>query len=221
MRQYPAVVLLVIAASLAAQSAPARSLAVWNAEAGVRPVEMPQPAPPTGVDSALKQMADEAAIIFVGEVKNIRRSKDGVEITWDIDEAVRGVAAGAPFVQREWAGLWADGTPRYQVGQHALVMLHKPSVAGFSSPVTGQDGVLPVHGNAITGTVDLRWVVAHIVRAEKSLHGKVASLSPMQSSALFRSAPDSASQETSVQDVRKVDRSIVMGMLRTFAERAQ
>lgn len=56
------------------------------------------------------------------------------------------------------------GTARYVVGQRALLLLHAPSAAGFSSPVGGADGVVSVQGEAVGGTTDLRWVAARALR---------------------------------------------------------
>ena len=87
-------------------------------------------------------------MIFVGQVLAVRRPRtaagSGREVEFRVDQAIRGCAAGTPFVLREWAGLWAGGNQRYRVGQRLLMLLHAPSAAGMSSPVGGLDGAIPI-----------------------------------------------------------------------------
>ena len=80
------------------------------------------------------------------------RERSGVvEVEFRVDQAVRGCAAGGPYMLREWAGLWAAGNQRYRVGQRLLMMLHAPGAAGMSSPVGGMDGAIPIRrvGSAV------------------------------------------------------------------------
>ena len=107
-------------------------------------------ATPQDVVTALHQMADRAGVIFVGRVAGVRRQDGGgvasgvVEVTFEVDQAIRGCAAGTPFVLREWAGLWEGDDQRYRVGQRLLMLLHAPNAAGMSSPVDGMDGAIPI-----------------------------------------------------------------------------
>jgi hypothetical protein len=131
-------------------------------------------APETVVD-VLHDFSDRAAVIFAGQVLAVRRPGTGVvEVEFRVDEAVRGCAAGIPYVLREWDGLWAGGVQRYRVGQRVLMLLHAPSAAGMSSPVGGMDGAIPIRqGSAVTESagavqppyVDLRWLGARVPRA--------------------------------------------------------
>ncbi len=131
-------------------------------------------APETVVD-VLHDFSDQAAVIFAGQVLAVRRPGTGVvEVEFRVDEAIRGCSVGAPYVLREWDGLWAGGTPRYRVGQRLLMLLHAPSAAGMSSPVGGMDGAIPIRqGSATTESagaaqppyVDLRWLGARVPRA--------------------------------------------------------
>lgn len=135
-------------------------------------------APPVTVDDALHQMADKASVIFAGQVTAIRRHESTddtsgyVEVEFRVDQAVRGCTAGTPYVLREWAGLWAGGDSRYQVGEHLLMFLHAPGASGLSSPISGMDGAVPIHGatSLIAGettqypVTDLRWVATHVLR---------------------------------------------------------
>jgi hypothetical protein len=137
------------------------------------------PAQPQTVVDVLHQLSDKADVIFVGEVLAVRHPNDGVfEVEFRVDQAIRG-CAGASYVLREWAGLWAGGTQRYRAGERLLMLLHAPSAAGMSSPVGGLNGAIPVRqggGGAVTelvGTVvpqqppfvDLRWLGARLPRA--------------------------------------------------------
>jgi hypothetical protein len=132
-------------------------------------------APPQDIETALHQMADRAGVIFVGRVVKVQRREGGsaasgvVEVTFEVDQAVRGCSVGS-YVLREWAGLWEGDDQRYRAGQRLLMLLHAPSAAGMSSPVDGLDGAIPIvrGGSArLTGgssarvappAVDLRWV---------------------------------------------------------------
>jgi hypothetical protein len=133
-------------------------------------------AAPQDVETALHQMSERADVIFVGQVTAVKR-QDGdnvasgvVEIDFQVDQAVRGCAAGVPYVLREWAGLWEADDQRYRVGQRLLMLLHAPGAAGMSAPVDGMDGAIPIvrggSGPLVAGSswrtappaVDLRWV---------------------------------------------------------------
>ena len=136
--------------------------------------------PPATIEDALHQMSDKADVIFAGQVIAIRRheGQDGasgfVEVEFRVDQAVRGCTAGTPYVLREWAGLWAAGAQRYRVGERLLMFLHAPGPSGLSSPVSGLDGAVPIHGgvstrvagaaSAQTPIADLRWVGTHVLR---------------------------------------------------------
>jgi hypothetical protein len=133
-------------------------------------------ATPQDVVTALHQMADRAGVIFVGRVAGVRRQDGGgvasgvVEVTFEVDQAIRGCAAGTPFVLREWAGLWEADDQRYRVGQRLLMLLHALNAAGMSSPVDGMDGAIPIvrgggaplaansSARVAPPAVDLRWV---------------------------------------------------------------
>jgi hypothetical protein len=140
---------------------------------------------PQAIEAALHAMAQQAAVIFAGQVVAVRR-QDGVngatgvvEIDFAVDDAVRGVS-GSAYLLREWAGLWTGGDQPFRVGQRFLILLHAPSAAGLSSPVGGMDGAIPIRGSVLAGlqagrlagnaapadgrTVDLRWVATRVVR---------------------------------------------------------
>lgn len=137
---------------------------------------------PATTGDALRAMARQAAVIFSGQVVAVRRvdGKNGatgvVEIEFAVDDTVRGVSGGT-YVVREWAGLWPAGDEPFRAGQRYLMLLHAPSAAGFSSPVGGMDGAIPIRGGPARAelgqgtrmaahalTVDLRWVATRVAR---------------------------------------------------------
>jgi hypothetical protein len=157
------------------------------------------PAPPSTVELALHTMSDAAGVIFTGEVVRVLRAggEDGslgsVEIEFQVENAVRGCTSGDHYVLREWAGLWGAAEVRYRVGQRMLMLLRTPGPSGYSSPVGGMDGAIPLRGVAsdlaggslVSGAsaapavemVDLRWVGAQVVRPAAPLTGDVSAAS--------------------------------------------
>jgi hypothetical protein len=136
------------------------------------------------VTDVLHQMSDRADIVFMGQVLAVHLPAGAspasgiVEIQFRVDQAIRGCKMGEPFVLREWGGLWAGGGGRYRVGQRLLMFLHAPSTGGFSSPVDGLDGAIPIRQSAMGAPVggnatptptlpfvDLRWLGARLPRA--------------------------------------------------------
>ncbi len=63
--------------------------------------------------------------------------------------------------------MWAPGTQRYVLGQRVLAFVHGASGAGFSSPVHGAEGLVPVvvQGADAPKLLDVRRVAASVVRA--------------------------------------------------------
>jgi hypothetical protein len=108
----------------------------------VLPVQKPQP------------VVGTSGFIFSGTVKTVERSalRQGLattEITFYVDEAIRGVKSGQIFAIREWAGLWEAGE-HYQPGERVLLFLYPLSKLGLTSPVRGPSGRYKVSGD---GTV--------------------------------------------------------------------
>jgi hypothetical protein len=106
--------------------------------------------PRARVPIELQQTANRAGIIFSGRVTSIVPTRAAspdraatVTITFQVEDAVRGVKAGQIYSFREWAGLWSAG-PRYRVGQRLLLFLYAPSRLGLTSPVGGRSGMLSV-----------------------------------------------------------------------------
>jgi hypothetical protein len=152
----------------------AASLSLGQAPAASTP-------PPQTIEEALHQMSDKAAVIFAGRVIAVRQqSGDGiasgfVEVQFRVDQAIRGCTTGTSYTLHEWPGLWSGGAQRYRVGQTLLMFLHAPGASGLSSPISGMDGAIPIHGAnsslVATGSsvqqgsvVDLRWIAAKLLR---------------------------------------------------------
>lgn len=118
------------------------------------------PTPPTTTEDALRQMLDEAGIVFTGQVTAIRRvasangSTGATEIDFAIDDAILGVAPNTTYTLREWAGLASAGTSPFLVGRRYLMFLHAPGPSGLTSPVNGPDGAIPVLPTAAPASPD-------------------------------------------------------------------
>jgi hypothetical protein len=97
----------------------------------------PMPHPPP--------IARNSGYIFAGTVQSVHlaspepRSVPTVQISFHVDEAIRGVRSGQTLVIREWAGLWNSGE-HYRVGERVLLFLYPPSKLGLTSPVGGAMG---------------------------------------------------------------------------------
>jgi hypothetical protein len=101
----------------------------------------------------LSHVTRTAGIIFAGRVLSIQplrlSSSDqvaSVEITFQVEQAVRGARAGEKLSVREWAGLWTSGE-RYRIGERLLLFLYAPSALGLTSPVGGSAGRFAVDRN--------------------------------------------------------------------------
>ena len=134
----------------------------------------------TSTSDALNAMTDRAGVVFLGTVSSIRHiasdggSSGAVEITFAVEQAVKGCTTGSTYALREWAGLWMANDARYRVGQRLLMLLHAPGPGGLSGPVDGMNGAIPVYGTApgvgpdsttavpaaASAVADLRWVAA-------------------------------------------------------------
>jgi hypothetical protein len=108
----------------------------------VRPVLPPvrQPVSPWLV------MNRRAGLIFSGRVLRVQRKPsthlrdlETIEITFHVDDAIRGVRPGQTLSIREWAGLWI-ARPRYRVGERVVLFLYPPSRIGLTSTVSNERG---------------------------------------------------------------------------------
>lgn len=98
-------------------------------------------------------MTRQSGYIFAGTVAGVERiapqSSNGlatVQVSFRVDQAIRGVRTGQVLVVREWAGLWENGS-RYRVGERLLLFLYRPSKLGLTSPVAGGLGRFAMDSN--------------------------------------------------------------------------
>ncbi len=107
-------------------------------------------APPSRVPPTLQQATQRAGTIFAGRVMSITPIRatasdriGSVQVTFQVEQAVRGVRVGQTLSIREWAGLWSSGE-RYHMGERLMLFLYAPSKVGLTSPVGGPGGRLAV-----------------------------------------------------------------------------
>lgn len=135
-RQFPALGLALISLSAAGQDLPARQLlpAISN----------------------LRLLTRNSGYIFDGTVVSVEQPAQNeanavamVQITFRVEQAIRGTRSGQVLTIREWAGLWNSGE-RYRPGERLLLFLYSPSKLGLTSPVGGPVGRFAVDsgGNA-------------------------------------------------------------------------
>jgi hypothetical protein len=107
--------------------------------------------------SSLRLLTRNSGYIFDGTVLSVERVAEAepgtlaaVQITFPVDQAIRGVRNGQVLTIREWAGLWNSGE-RYRSGERLLLFLYRPSKLGLTSPVGGPLGRFAVDpsGNVI------------------------------------------------------------------------
>ena len=88
----------------------------------------------------------KAGYIFSGTVKAVGRltprangSVAVMQITFHVNQGIRGTRIGQTLVIREWTGLWQAGE-RYQPGERVMLFLYPPSKLGLTSRVGGTSG---------------------------------------------------------------------------------
>jgi hypothetical protein len=98
----------------------------------------------------LRDVTDHAGTIFVGRVISLEAvplapsdQVGSMQITFQVEQGIRGARAGEHFSFREWIGLWSRAD-RYRVGQRMMLFLYTPSGLGLTSPVGGAAGRLSV-----------------------------------------------------------------------------
>ena len=129
--------------------------------------------PDGSVGAALRSLASRAGVAFVGRVTGVTHHDGVVEVRFAVEQTVLG-ESGATYTLREWAGLWADGQPRYQTGQRALFFLHALNAAGLSTPIDGMDGIVPLVPTSADAPplLDVRRLAA---RVQRVLGARIAS----------------------------------------------
>jgi hypothetical protein len=115
-------------------------------------------------------------MIFSGEVLRVLPGGNGAgytQITFRVENAMRGVRRGQIIRVSEWGGLWSSGE-RYTKSEHVLLFLYPKSKLGLTSPVGGRQGRFAVDtaGRVLAGEgptrlqpVPLKIVKAQIARA--------------------------------------------------------
>ncbi len=199
--------------------------------------DTPLPAAAVTTEAALRSLADEAAIVFRGEVLSIQAEANTMRIDLHVEDGIRGVVTGQTFTLREWGGLWTASSRRYHTGQRALFLFHEPSAGGFSSPVGGADGIIPVTGDDVSSAADLRWVAARVARTVTTrqdnapdgvvyaagtvyaTQGAVAATAAHQASAAANGVAwpaDATKGNVLGPDLRSIDSNLVSGLLRAW-----
>jgi len=104
----------------------------------------PYPVPPGA--NVFQEITRAAGIIFSARVTSIGRAPSSsgqaaasTTLTFQVEQAMRGVSPGVSLTIHEWAGLWISGD-RYYVGERVLLFLYAPSKLGLTSPVGGSMG---------------------------------------------------------------------------------
>jgi hypothetical protein len=89
-----------------------------------------------------QQITRASKMIFSGVVLQVKRSQNATgstQITFRVENAIRGVRRGQIIRVSEWSGLWNSGE-RYARGEHVLLFLYPKSKLGLTSPVGGNSG---------------------------------------------------------------------------------
>lgn len=89
-----------------------------------------------------QRITRDSGMVFSGVVTQVRRSAspDGTtQITFRVENAMRGVRRGQIVTIKEWSGLWNNGE-RYVAGERVLLFLYPKSRLGLTSPVGGKLG---------------------------------------------------------------------------------
>lgn len=115
----------------------------------VRPLPPGQPQPVTPA-----QIVRSSGMIFSGTVVKVEHHSESVghptvtQITFQVQDALRGTRRGEALRVREWSGLWNMGE-RYHTGETVFLFLYPPSKLGLTSPVAGAAGKFPVRDGRI------------------------------------------------------------------------
>jgi hypothetical protein len=105
----------------------------------------------------MRKVLRDSGEIFAGTVLNVERGEwpaigglATTQITFRVDEPIRGVQKKQTIQVREWGGLWQAGE-RYRVGEQVLLFLHPASKLGLTSPVGGSMGRFEIDRNRRVG----------------------------------------------------------------------
>jgi len=94
----------------------------------------------------LGHLTRTSGYIFGGTVTSVARAAAAssgavatMQITFRVEQAVRGVQTGQILTIHEWAGLW-DAGERYHPGEQVMLFLYPPSHLGLTSSIAGSQG---------------------------------------------------------------------------------
>ncbi len=106
----------------------------------------PSANPPIHPPFSVPRIASPSGYIFAGTVTGVQLVAPGkagsvgtVQITFHVDQGLRGVKTGQTLTIHEWAGLWHFGE-RYRPGERVFLFLYQPSKLGLTSTVGGTLG---------------------------------------------------------------------------------
>jgi hypothetical protein len=124
---------------------------------------------PASVAGVLRSLASRAAVVFVGQVESIEPNGGAMQIVFRVQHSVIG-EVGDTYTLREWSGRWAAGQQHYRLGQRAMIFLYARSAAGFSSPVDGMSGVVPLisMGADEDPLLDIRMLATRVERSDST-----------------------------------------------------
>ncbi|HEX6823092.1 MAG TPA: hypothetical protein VF123_13620 [Candidatus Sulfotelmatobacter sp.] len=125
--------------------------------------------------SGLSSLVRAAGIIFSGTVIRVEARTGNeqtvatVAITFQVENAVRGITAGRELTIHEWTGVWSSGQ-RYRVGEHVFVFLYPRSKLGLTSSVAGPIGRFAVdtRGTLVLSPQHISFLRRHPVLGGKS-----------------------------------------------------
>jgi hypothetical protein len=145
------------------------------------PMPIPPPGRPTilgphvGGPIGLPQLTRAAGTIFSGTVTSIARTPatrahgiETVEITFHVENAIRGVTPATDFTISQWIGVWSAGQ-RYRAGERVLLFLYPPSKLGLTSCVASPVGRFNINAS---GRMVLTAQQVAAFRADPVLGGK-------------------------------------------------
>ena len=126
-----------------------------------------------------QKMTRDSGLVFSGVVTHVQRSATSTgttQVTFRVENAIRGVRRGQVVTIREWSGLWNSGE-RYAIGERVLLFLYPKSKLGRTRPVGGKLGRYAVDpaGRVLISSppaisprpIPLKLVKAQIIKAVK------------------------------------------------------
>ena len=145
----------------------------------------------------LDHLTQKAGYIFSGTVTSVSSGPAvthehvaTVQVTFRVEQAVRGVRTGQTIAIREWAGLW-DAAEPYRPGERVMLFLYPRSRLGLTSPVGGSQGRFDINRD---GQIVLPL-------------GRASALWPTPSIASRPSSGATISTRTLVQAIRQAERN--------------